>query len=175
MRDTQRERKRQKHRQRQKQVPCREPDVGLDPGTPGSHPGRKADAQALSHPGAPSIPFYSPIIFYHVDKIFYLCLSMHQMIGSWSKLSCFHFGATRNNAAMNVFVQISVRRSIFISLGYILGVELLGQMVTLCLTILRNWQTISRSDCIILYSHPQTMVPVSPHFTNTCYGLSFLF
>ena len=31
MRDT--EIKRQRHRQREKQAPCREPDVGLDPGT----------------------------------------------------------------------------------------------------------------------------------------------
>ena len=30
------------HRQREKQAPCREPDVGLDPGSPGSHPGPKA-------------------------------------------------------------------------------------------------------------------------------------
>ena len=29
------------------------PDAGLDPRTPGSHPGLKADAQPLSHPGAP--------------------------------------------------------------------------------------------------------------------------
>ena len=28
--------------QRQKQVPCREPDVGLDPGSPRSQPGLKA-------------------------------------------------------------------------------------------------------------------------------------
>ena len=34
MRDTERERSRD--RQREKQAPCREPDVGLDPGTPGS-------------------------------------------------------------------------------------------------------------------------------------------
>ena len=43
MRDTER----QKHRQREKQAPCREPDVGLDPGTPGSRSGLKADAQSL--------------------------------------------------------------------------------------------------------------------------------
>ena len=29
----------QKRRQREKQAPCREPDVALDPGTPGSRPG----------------------------------------------------------------------------------------------------------------------------------------
>ena len=40
MRDTERER--QRHRQREKQAPCREPDMGLNPGSPGSRPGLKA-------------------------------------------------------------------------------------------------------------------------------------
>ena len=48
-----RERERQRHRQREKQAPCREPDVGLDPQSPGSHPGLKADAQPLSQPDVP--------------------------------------------------------------------------------------------------------------------------
>ena len=43
----------QRHRQREKQAPCREPDVGLDPGTPGSQPEPKADTQPLNHPGIP--------------------------------------------------------------------------------------------------------------------------
>ena len=51
MRDTESER--QRHRQKEKQALCREPDVGLDPRTPGSWPELKADAQPLSHPGAP--------------------------------------------------------------------------------------------------------------------------
>ena len=38
------EREGQRHRQREKQAPCREPDVGLDPRTPGSLPEPKADA-----------------------------------------------------------------------------------------------------------------------------------
>ena len=33
------ETEKQRHRQREKQVPCREPDVGLDPRSPGSGPG----------------------------------------------------------------------------------------------------------------------------------------
>ena len=54
MRDTQREREGgQRHRQREKQAPRREPNVGLDPGTPGSHSELKADTQPLSHPGIP--------------------------------------------------------------------------------------------------------------------------
>ena len=55
MRDTQR----QRHRRRVKQAPCREPDVGLDPMTPGSCPGLKAAAQLLSHPGVPTSLFYA--------------------------------------------------------------------------------------------------------------------
>ena len=45
------DRERQRHRQREKQAPSREPDVGLDLGTLGSHPELKADTQPLSHPG----------------------------------------------------------------------------------------------------------------------------
>ena len=42
MRDTERERERDRDRQREKQAPCREPDVGLHLGSPGSHPGLQA-------------------------------------------------------------------------------------------------------------------------------------
>ena len=40
---TGRERERQRHRQREKQALCREPDAGLNPGTPGSCPELKAE------------------------------------------------------------------------------------------------------------------------------------
>ena len=43
--------------EREKQAPCGEPDAGLDPGAPGSCPGSKAGAQALSHPGIPRNDF----------------------------------------------------------------------------------------------------------------------
>ena len=42
---------RQRHRPREKQAPCRDPDVGLDPGSPGSGPGLKAGTKP--HPGCP--------------------------------------------------------------------------------------------------------------------------
>ena len=51
MRD--RERGRQRYRQREKQAPCREPDVGLDPRTPGL----KSGAKPLSYPGIPKLLF----------------------------------------------------------------------------------------------------------------------
>ena len=41
--------------EREKQAPCREPDVGLDPGSPGSCPEPKAGAKPLSHPGVPCV------------------------------------------------------------------------------------------------------------------------
>ena len=55
MRNTEREREREAETQaeREKQAPCREPDVGLDTRTPGSHSGWKADAKSLSHAGVP--------------------------------------------------------------------------------------------------------------------------
>ena len=54
-RERERERERQRHRQREKQAPCKEPDVGLDPRTPGSCPGPEAGTKLLSHPGIPKI------------------------------------------------------------------------------------------------------------------------
>ena len=49
MKDTER----QRHRQREKQASYREPDPGFNPRTLGWQPEPKADAQLLSHPGAP--------------------------------------------------------------------------------------------------------------------------
>ena len=51
MRDRERERERERERQAEgEQGPCREPDVGLDPRTPGSCPGPNAGTKPLSHP-----------------------------------------------------------------------------------------------------------------------------
>ena len=53
------ERERERERQREKQAPCREPDVGLDPGTPGSHPGLKVALNHWATQGSPSPVLYS--------------------------------------------------------------------------------------------------------------------
>ena len=59
--ETHRERERQRRRQREKPTLWREPSVGLDPGTPGSHPEPKADAQLLSHPGVPVVKLFKEL------------------------------------------------------------------------------------------------------------------
>ena len=53
MRDTQRESER--HRQKEKQDPCREPDMGLDPGSLGSCPGLKTVLNRWASGAAPAL------------------------------------------------------------------------------------------------------------------------
>ena len=57
MRDTEGERGRDTGRGRSR-LHAREPDVGLDPRTPGSCPEPKADAQSVSHPGVPALELF---------------------------------------------------------------------------------------------------------------------
>ena len=49
----------QRHRQREKQAPCREPDTGLDPRTPGSCPGLKAALNRWATRAALQASFFS--------------------------------------------------------------------------------------------------------------------
>ena len=58
-------RERQRHRQREKQAPCREPNGGLHPRTPGSCPGPKAGAKPLSHPGIPGLEVLMKLMWCH--------------------------------------------------------------------------------------------------------------
>ena len=47
----------EKQRHRKTETAPGEPDVGLDPRTPGSRPEPKANAQPLSNPGAPILEY----------------------------------------------------------------------------------------------------------------------
>ena len=66
------DKERQRHRQRKKQAPCKEPDVGLDPATPGSCPEGKADTQLLSYPGIPLVLFF--LLGVYLNPLFQLVL-----------------------------------------------------------------------------------------------------
>ena len=86
MRD--RERERQRHRQREKQAPCRAPDMGLDPESPGSRPGLKAVLNRWANQAA-----LLKFINYEVAKVFlsHVLLSFKSIIqnqaGHWGILS----------------------------------------------------------------------------------------
>ena len=62
--DSHREREREREREAETQAEGeagsmhREPDVGFDPGSPGSRPGPKAGAKPLRHPGIPLHVFH---------------------------------------------------------------------------------------------------------------------
>ena len=58
-----RHRERQRYRQKEKQAPCREPDMGLDPGSPGPGPGLKVGTKPLSHLGCPKWVIFMGKIF----------------------------------------------------------------------------------------------------------------
>ena len=53
MRDTEKEREAETQAEGEAGS-MQKPDVGLNPETPGSHPGLKAGAKPLSHPGIPN-------------------------------------------------------------------------------------------------------------------------
>ena len=65
MRDTQRQREAETQAEGEAGSIHREPDVGLDPGSPGSRPGSKAGAKPLRHPGIPHYSFLSFIPLSH--------------------------------------------------------------------------------------------------------------
>ena len=54
------------HKHREKQAPCREPDTGLHPGSPGSHPRLQAAPNRCTTGAAPLLVFLS---FFSFSKI----------------------------------------------------------------------------------------------------------
>ena len=64
-----------------------EPDVGFDPGSPGSRPGPKAGAKPLRHPGIPVIEFLNhPHTCVRVLSLSPFSLSLKQINKSWGSL-----------------------------------------------------------------------------------------
>ena len=100
-----RDRERQRHRRRDKQAPCREPDVGLDPKTPGSRPEPKADTHPLSHPGDPNSLTLKPavIIPYSIN------LSLLSLERLTSSKSYFLYVKTEHKLTYR-FAQVSAQK-----------------------------------------------------------------
>ena len=100
--------------------------MGLDPRTPGSRPEPKADAQPLSHPGAPpycfkihcAAAYMQSFVRFHYRVIFH-CMDVLEFIHSPDDehLGCFRFGAIISEVALNICVQGFVWAYIFASLG----------------------------------------------------------
>ena len=76
-------RERQRHRQREKQAPCREPDVGLDPMSPGSCPGLKAALNLWATQAAPLLIFDSDVNISLIDLM--VQFGLHIMVSQGKK------------------------------------------------------------------------------------------
>lgn len=83
-----------------------------------------------------SIYFVSCYQYFYIQIIVH-CMDRPHFVHSWDNghLCCFHFSLIVNYADMNIWTHIFVWAYIFLYLLRVyLGVELLGSMVTLCLT-----------------------------------------
>ena len=58
------QRERQRHRQKEKQAPCREPNSGLNPMSPGSRPGLKVAPNCWATGAALSLTFLTSFVHY---------------------------------------------------------------------------------------------------------------
>lgn len=74
-------------------------------------------------------------------------------------LCYFHCFVIMNKAATDILVQVFVLKYAFNFLGIYLGVELLGHLVTLCLTF---WETV----CFLPQVHHVTIPPAMPKVSN---------
>ena len=108
----------------------------------------------------------APSVLYHMSELpFFLLLNStplymymtdftYSFISLWTFV-LFSLFVIMDNADMNICIQIFMQMYVFSSLGYI-GVELLTPVVTL-FHLLRNYQTVFQSACIVLCSHKLCM------------------
>ena len=76
----------------------REPDVGLDPGSPGSRPGPKAGAKPLRHPGIPLFFFFNHSFYFQASFLGLapgLAYVSSQAVIDYSEVALKHFAPLR--------------------------------------------------------------------------------
>ena len=117
---TERERERgrkQRQRERKKQAPCREPDVGLNPGSPGSRPGLNAALNRWATQAAPNFRFlmlFLPLAMFF--PLFHLANPLLFKIKPNSKLFCKVFPdiiTSSNNRKVAYLLSVSTMMNAF--------------------------------------------------------------
>ena len=100
---TEREREREAETQAEGEAGSmhREPDVGFDPGSPGSCPGPKAGAKPLHHPG---IPKEGHLINYLLP-IYPLCNNQNQLLSEIAEL--------RADTPLDIHVALKSQKAVF--------------------------------------------------------------
>lgn len=86
-------------------------------------------------------PFFSWVIVHPVDRLhFVIHLSLD------GRLSCFHFLVVMKNAAINIPVQVLCSHTFLFFLGIYIGVELLGDVVTMFSSLSNCWTVFQSSS-----------------------------